>query len=457
MNLSAINLAEFFGWWRDNLLASLPGRLRNRLQDFNARYDYLVLRQGDEAIVLDDKGELVESLPLSAAQAQSGSSPGGTVVSLANPVMSNAADETVTAHVEDGTARVVDLTLIREGDVSEMTAMTRARLAQYADEEEETLLFYFDGGELKAADAEPAGEAVDVLLSADSPEQADASLLSPAEKALLERYLAKGRCLFVLPAECMLSLSLDYPLEAESSLDTALRYDLEKHIPMSSAEIVHFHAIGQRGSERLRVFVEVMKKRLFQRLQQELAPLLERGLACTTPAFRQIGPSILPMREGKGGSLIASAFHRRHLLLWVNLALLVLLLAFPHVYIKNRYAHFEPVSDQELSRAKSIQAMKRQMETEAGVRARVIERLQQQPRVIELLDRLSKRLDKQAWLTDFLLEKDHLRIRGEADSATRVTDDLNAAGLFDDIRFVSSIVKSASSGKETFEITMKIK
>ncbi len=465
MTLSPPNLEAFLIWWRDNLLAVFPPLFRKRLQSLKPRHDYCILRQGAEVIVLDEKGELIESLPLDetgATQSQSREQQTGTVVTLANPALEagGGTDETLrtcTLPVDESRARVIDLTLRRDVDVTqEVTALNRADPENGAESGEETLLFYFEDGELKMAD--PGGPSLTDMGSSSVSDQGKADQwVSSAEKSLIKNYLSRGRCLYVIPPGCLLSLTLDYPLEAESSLDNALRYDLEKHIPMSMSDVVYFHAVGERNRGRLQVHVEVMRKDLFRKLREELQVFLERDLECTTRVFRRLGPALLPFANKRNQSLLRAVFHRRHVWTWCSAILLLALLLFPYFYIKNQFDLIEPVSQQELSRAKRIQAMKRQMETEAQTRSRLIERVQRQPRVIEVLNSLSKRLDKQAWLSYLLLEPGHVRIRGEADSATRVADDLNAAGLFDEIHFVSSIVKNASSGKETFEITMTIK
>jgi len=74
-----------------------------------------------------------------------------------------------------------------------------------------------------------------------------------------------------------------------------------------------------------------------------------------------------------------------------------------------------------------------------------------------LLTLLSESIGDQAWLHDLQLEGDRLRIKGEAESASAVSDDLYRSEAFDEIRFISSIVKNAASGKEAFEIGMKVK
>jgi hypothetical protein len=116
----------------------------------------------------------------------------------------------------------------------------------------------------------------------------------------------------------------------------------------------------------------------------------------------------------------------------------------------------KPVTAEHLARAGEIQALKRTLQRRTRVHEAVAAEISGHPRVTELLRLLSEQLGEQAWLTGFRLEGRDLHIKGEAVAASLVSDDLNRSGRFEDIRFVSSIIKNAASGKEAFEISMKV-
>jgi len=456
-------LRGLFDWWRGTLVDSLPASLRDPWQRFRHRCDFVILHHEQELLVRNRRGEVVAQVDL-VAEPRAGETEmeldfvvGDAVVALPSR-RSDEETEAVGAYParEDNTARVINLPLNRE-EITQLIDETGRIDEQVL---ENTQLFFFRDGDVHRlpADSSHAAPAADTEIDFDlSANEGSSSTKRLRRHELIARFLGKGRCRYLLPPEQLLSLRLSYPLQVKDNIDTVLRYDLEKHMPLGLEEIRYFHRHRiDRDAGTVHVDVEILKREDHARLLEELGDLLDRGLELSTAGFHREYRQSLDLRPdgvaGKGRHPVV----RRAVWLALAATLLAAILMLPYWMLHQAGDGGKPVTAERLARAGEIQALKRTLQRRTRIHEAVAAEISGHPRVTELLRLLSEQLGEQAWLTGFQLEGRDLRIKGEAVAASLVSDDLNRSGRFEDIRFVSSIIKNAASGKEAFEISMKV-
>ncbi len=296
------------------------------------------------------------------------------------------------------------------------------------------------------------GSAIDDLVA--DVELADYAAVSKIIKA----HQGKNKCLYLLPESRVLLLNLSYPIEAIQDIESVLKYDLEKHIPLSKQDIRYFYALNvDVVGEKVEAEVAVIKADEYDSLNLVLAPFLKTGLLCTTGGFfKKYGARINFLEEDseKGWS---SFFKTSSLHFGFNWLLLVFLLATPYLTYFHGLDTIEEKSQSEIRRVSELVSEFNSITAESNYGSLLAEQVNNTPRSIELLSVLSRNINAQAWLTRYSYNDLVIKIRGEAESATSVSDDLGRTGLFGSIKFVSAIVKNPKSGKETFELLLKLK
>ena len=327
-----------------------------------------------------------------------------------------------------------------------------------------TVLFHNYGGKIRRVDSSDSDSQVSggndqspLSHFEDRVSDTDSSDYVVVSK-LLGVHQGNKRCLYLLPDSKVLVLNLSFPIEAIQDIDTVLRYDLEKHIPSSEQEVRYFYALNfDPGREKVNVEVAVIKSEQYDILNLALAPFLEAGLLCTTERFYTKYGSKINFLEQTAKRDWRAFFKFSNLHLTFNWALLLLLLVTPYLALYSGFESIEAKSADEVSRVTELVSDFNATRAESSYGSMLLEQINKTPRTTEMLSVFSTHINKQAWLHQFSYKKNEFKIKGEAESATAVSDDLNGTGLFQSIKFVSSIVKNARSGKESFELLLMLK
>lgn len=279
-----------------------------------------------------------------------------------------------------------------------------------------------------------------------------------AVASLLEMYQGHKRALYLLPDSMVLMLNLSYPIEAMQNIESVLRYDLEKHIPLSNQEVRYFYALNvDANEEKVSAEVAVVKVEDYDLLSLSLEPFLKGGLLCTTQNFYRKYGSRINFLEQKSEQSWHSLVNVRSLHLVFNWLLICLLLAAPFWSFDQGLNTIGEKSAAEVNRVTQLVSELNSISAESDFGILLSDQVNKVPRSVELISVLSGSINKQAWLHQFNFSSNEIRIKGEAESATSVSDDLNSTGLFESIKFVSSIVKNARTGKESFELLLTLK
>jgi|GEM_PF-5581626 len=459
---------SLLAWWVSTLFNTLPAGLASWLRGLRYRHDYRLEIQRGELQVQDRKGRLIERFMLAAEPSLDlnlgedvSDLQGSTVVPISR--MRGRNGEAASGHTLAATGEETEATLVEAAaQRDEVTLLLDGEGTAHTEAIEKTQLFFCDEGRIRPVESGSQGDA-GAALAIETPLDVDLGVelkdsQSEAESWVthVQKYMKKGRCLLLLPQAKVLSLRMVYPAEVEGRVEHVLEHDLERHMPMDIHEIRYFHAMEKNeAGSRVTVDVEVMKKEDFEAFEAALGRMTDRGLLVSTRQLFDRHRKLVDLSTGR----FSRGAQRILLNGWpwlINAAAALVLLMLPFAYLEWVDVGVNTVTQQEMNRATEIQAMKRSLESRMRINKALMEELSGVRRITPLLADLSEQLDDQSWLHELNYEGDQLRIKGEAESASRVSDDLYRMGLFEEIRFVSSIVNNAMSGKEAFEIAMKV-
>ncbi len=368
---------------------------------------------------------------------------------------------------EDETARMLDLDS-HDDDDTFIVQKDQGKLLQFgsvvAGAPDHTVLFASVGGKIRQLEAGISESDMDALASEGV---AIAPKIDPgggnlsayrAVAQLLDRYQRNRKCLYLVPENELFLVKLSYPTEVMENLDGVLRFDLEKHIPVSVRGVRYFYSLNFDSLEnRVDVDVAVIKSDDFDNLNQVLGRFVDRGLICTTEKFYQKYGNRINFLERRRANVLLSFFRFQSIHIALNYLLLGILFALPFYMLDQGIREVGEVPETEMRRVREIVTAISSVNDESRYGSQLSTQIGKTPRVVQILSTLSGNINDSAWLDRFTYREGEISIRGEAESATEVSDELSRTGWFDNIKFVSSIRKNPKSGKETFELVMRIK
>jgi general secretion pathway protein L len=325
-------------------------------------------------------------------------------------------------------------------------------------------LYISEHGKIRAVEspaikAENSENKVDFLLNED--EEVESSEVDPQfslAASMARRYQRKKRCLYLVPDERVFTVNLSYPIQALENIDNVLRYDLEKHIPLSIPEVRFFYALNISADRKMvNVDTVVIKADDYDALQQVFDDSHGHAVVCTSKNFYKKYGLRINFLDRKSAEDEQSWITWKNLHAAFNFALLLILLALPYYLYQNAFDAIESKSKKEVQKVSSIVSTINRLNSETDLGSKLAVEFTPQQRMVYLLAQLSEHIDSDAWITRFSYENGEIKVKGEAASATTVSDSLNQTGLFENIKFVSSIVKNPKTGKESFELSLRVK
>jgi general secretion pathway protein L len=505
--MRGINLLQqstkYVDWWLTTLKSCLPDKLTRQFKQYNRDVDLLIRHQGDSVYLLDSGGHVIETVSMESAS-QMGEEANAELdvnVGLNDEVDAthiDLTDHSAVIHHEFNKKQNIDDTVFELDDIdltdrNDTTIMfdrddktTRLRGlvsnddtmvikddqgtllnldSESSTDGDNTVLYYSDRGRIRAVETrkEPlSDQKIDINLHEDNSNQNEGNDNSSMEfflaASLLEKYPGNKKCLYLIPDDRIFSLVLTYPIEALENIENVLRYDLEKHIPLSFQEIRFFYALNIKSTiAKVDVEVIVIKSSVFDLLESAFESESEREIICTTQHFYEHYGSkinILGNRKGepKNSWKSLGSIHS-----YINVLLFIAVFVLPYQIQYNQLKSIQPKTAAEIAKAGEIVSTINKMNAEFQIGNKLTSQISKDHRMIELLSKLSESIATDAWISRFNYQNGVLKLKGEASSATSVSDDLNETGLFESIKFISSIIKNPTTKKETFELSLKVK
>jgi Tfp pilus assembly protein PilN len=332
-----------------------------------------------------------------------------------------------------------------------------------------------------------------------------------------ENRLGHSHHLFIgIPEEMVMVREVNYPLSVRENLPATLRYEMEKHVPLSAEEVLFdWQVLAEDKTQgRLRALLVVAKRDVLNPYLEFVAGLRSGGasgmegtdtawanarafsgvrrnrmspsqaatLKKDAPAEEEesiaaearlpgveylpaLGLALRGIRETPLAiNLLPPESRRRpsRTGIYVMVALLALCLLggvawSGTVFFRQRAA--EQALDAELARLEGEVGGIRSMQERIEVARSRLEALRTLERgyvpLVELLRELTERIPDSAWVRDFSYSERGIQINGFAESASELIGVLEASPFFMNAAFLSAIVRDPE-GLERFSIRMEI-
>lgn len=494
---------KYFHWWTSTLKSCVPTQVQKLVKKYNSDVELIIRHQGGGVFLQNSRGQVIDSISADAdaqselkdaeldfdlsADAQettdtdldathidlSGHSevihhefnkrePGVSDFTLDQIDLTDRDSSTLVFNREDKTTRLTGLMTEDDTLVIQDDQGTLLNIASEKDEERDsTVLYYSDRGKIRAIESKKEQhleQDIDVDLGVENPVREDFCIEFNLAASLLDKNPGNKKCLYLIPDDRVFSLVLNYPIETLQNIENVLRYDLEKHIPLNFQEIRFFYALNILSSKgKVDVEVIVIKTTVYNQLLLAFESEKQREITCTTRHFYQHFGSKINILGNRSDHKSSSMLNMGNLHTALNIILLAALLAYPYQISYQQLASIQPKTSAEIKKAGEIVSTINQLNSEIELGKKLNAQIKKEHRMVDLLARLSESIATDAWISRFTYKNGEIKLKGEAFSATSVSDDLNDMGIFESIKFTSSIIKIPNTNKETFELALKLK
>jgi Tfp pilus assembly protein PilN len=316
-----------------------------------------------------------------------------------------------------------------------------------------------------------------------------------------------------IPGELTIFKTIEFPLAVKENLRSTLRYEMEKHVPLSADEVLFdYHLLSEdKGKNRLKVLLMIGKK-------AELSPYLDfsgtlgSGISgietCSTALVNAFayhsgkrgavseetiigilkgGAHSQPLSDPKFGikkdiatgfglalkgvwnapvqiNFLPSELRRKpgkagyYVMLFLTVMLILSGLAWGGTYfMKQRLA--AKSLDAELSRLRSEIANIDRIRSDSEALRERLDYLSAtrsgHASALEILRELTQTIPETAWVRELTVSEKEVQLSGYADAASGLIPLLEDSPLFKDVVFLSTITKD-KDGKEYFRIGLKL-
>ncbi len=497
--------SKYFNWWTSTLKSCVPSQVQNLFKKYNTDVELIIRHQANGVFLQDNHGRVIDSISAdSYAQNESNEAVLDFDLSIATDVDETTETDIDATHIDlsghaevihhefnkkepdltdltldqidqtgrdsstiafnrdDKTTRLIDLmteddTLVIQDDQGTLLNFN----AENNKEQDSTVLYYSDRGKIRAI--EPKNDQhlehnFDNNPGVEHSVREDFCIEFNLAASLLDKNPGNKKCLYLIPDDKVFSLVLNYPIETLENIENVLRYDLEKHIPLNFQEIRFFYALNILSAKaKIDVEVVVIKTSVFDLLLSAFESVNQREIICTTRHFYEHYGTKINILGSRVENKPRSMLNIGNVHTALNFVLLAALLVLPYQISYQKLASIQPKTSVEISKAGEIVATINQLNAEIELGKKLNNQISKEHRMVELLARLSESIATDAWISRFTYKNGEIKLKGEAFSATSVSDDLNDMGIFESIKFTSSIIKIPNTNKETFELALKLK
>jgi general secretion pathway protein L len=288
---------------------------------------------------------------------------------------------------------------------------------------------------------------------------------SAARKLLRRGRAASGHVTLRLPAGQVLRPSVEVPIAAAENLREVLAFEMDRHTPFSSDEVLFDFRVAGSDAELQRLNVEVLVARK-RDVDAALALAATMGLSpdrVTGPAADRItGVGAL---EAETFNLLPEAERPRpsRLLPRLVAAMAVVTLVLAGVTTGLWF-------EREQATLERLEARVAELRATTGETGRLEEKVahllavsgylagqkRNRPQMVEILDEVTRRLPDEHWLISYSFRDGTVRLAGYSDDPSSVLRLLEQSGLFSEARFAAPVTMDPRIGKERFNMVATV-
>jgi general secretion pathway protein L len=262
-----------------------------------------------------------------------------------------------------------------------------------------------------------------------------------------------------LPPDRVLRKTLTLPLATEENLRQVLEFQMEQHTPFPSAKLYLGYWVTGRDFEQGQLSVE------FVATPREAVDAAIKTLSGLTLPVRAVFAADM-LETGNLVNLLPAGLRKvpstlRH---GANpwLAALVALLALTAIamplFIKREaVVQLLPWVDKGKKAAEAVNALRRELEARVEQHNYLLEKRQEKPTVIQVLEELTRVLPDDTWVQTLDIKGKELQIQGETASSVRLVGLFEQSSMFHEASFRSPLTKGQSSGTERYQLALQIR
>jgi general secretion pathway protein L len=265
-----------------------------------------------------------------------------------------------------------------------------------------------------------------------------------------------------LPEAQTLRVVLELPIEAEEDLREALSYEVDRQTPFKVHEVYYDFQVIERlaAQRRLRVALTVVPRGALDQAVDAVGAWGLRPMGVSVGQAEQLVDPAAPALnllppEGRSRPRGAWGLLNRALAVAAVL-LLVAVIAVPLQRQGTLIRELEGQVAALRTDADATLALRRELERLDLATRLVVERIQQVPHAIDILNELSIILPDDAWLQHLQMQPGRVFLQGQSDAASELVGLLDASAMFRNPTFSSPVVRDARSGKERFQIAAEV-
>jgi general secretion pathway protein L len=269
------------------------------------------------------------------------------------------------------------------------------------------------------------------------------------------RWLAVPVILQLLASQA-LSRTLRLPPEAKSNLAAILRHEVARQSPVDTATIYYDHRAGKAEDGALDVELRIVHR---EPVDAIVAALADAGIALSWIEF--IGDKT----RADGGNFPVSAAAARAYQLRPRIVpgLVALVLLLGALTLGVTYWRGEMVADDLAGRvaaarddALAVDRLERRLDTKTRQYTFLAEQ-KQKPATIAVLAAVTRLLPDDAWLYQFELDGNEVRLHGFSATASSLIALFDSSPYFQDAQLRAPLVQGPKPGLQRFDISFKLK
>ena len=259
-----------------------------------------------------------------------------------------------------------------------------------------------------------------------------------------------------MPAEDALTRALRLPRGARSNLDGILRHEVVRQSPIDAANIYYDWRVAGDDGEALDIALRIIRR---EPVDECLA--LCRGAGIAVSAVEFAGDET----PAGGGTFPVDAQAERRLRLQPRLvpALIGLLLLLGAGLVAGAYLRGAAVAadldgrvEAARSRAMVVERLQRQLDA-ANRQAAFLNQQKRNPAAVAVLATVARLLPDNAWLYEFELNGDEVRLHGFSAEAASLIALFDASPFFSDAQFRSPLMQGPIPALQRFDVSFKLR
>lgn len=261
------------------------------------------------------------------------------------------------------------------------------------------------------------------------------------------------------PAQRALRTPVSLPLAAEKNLPEVVGFEFERLVPFSRADVYYAYRIVVRDkqAQMIRLELVVLPRSEVAKLGQTMEALGLRvaGLEIAEGGGER-GVTSIPLDDRKVDRAMGG---ERKIFLGLAAAASVLGLLCLAVPYWRTSAAVESLTAQMADarqHAEAAASLQKQIDAKRHEQQFLTDRKRAMPTATELLATLTRLIPDDAYLTEFSITGDRLRLVGAANSATALLTLVDQSPAFRGAAFQSPIVQDTRLNRERFDITARI-